>query len=101
MPARLCVVSLTDERGTTHRVHVQASSLYEAIGLAVQTFRCQEWVPPIGPATRLQVEVRTPIVQHEATVAAVQQWTDSTPTSPADKLQRARVRAMLLGSARS
>lgn len=99
MAPRLCTVSLTDENGTTHRVQVQAASLYEAVGLAVQAFRGQEWVPSIGPATRFRVAVRQPSIEHEATVAAVQEWTDAIAKSPADKLLRARVRSMLLPSA--
>ena len=99
MAPRLCTVSWTDEHGATHRVQVRAVSLYEAVGLAVQAFRGQDWVPSVGPATRFRVAVRQPSIEHEATVAVVQDWTDAMATSPADKLLRARVRSMLLPSA--
>ena len=98
MPPKLCIVRFTDNSNTIHTVHVQAETLYEAAVLGVQALRGHAWVPPIGNASKLSVEVRQPAVTHEVQVADVVQWTQGTPTSPADKLKRARLASLLLAS---
>ncbi|MGV3518936.1 hypothetical protein [Luteitalea sp.] len=98
MPPKLCIVRFTDPANTVHTAHVQADTLYEAVVLGVQAFRANPWVPPIGNASKLSVEVREPAVTHEVKVADVVQWTQAVPSSPADKLKRARLAKALLGS---
>jgi hypothetical protein len=63
--------------------------------LGAQALRGHAWVSPIGNASRLSVEVRQPSVTHEVQVADVVQWTQGKPTSPADKLKRARLASLL------
>jgi hypothetical protein len=90
-----CRVSFEDEHGSTHAVTVTASSLFEAVGLAVKAFAAQPWTPPVSPATPLIVVVSAPIAQHQVTVQKVRQWASGTARSPADRLQRERVRSLL------
>lgn len=90
-----CTVAFQDEHGATHRVNVTAHSLYEAVGLAVKAFGTQPWTPPIPPAARLSITVAPPAVEHRVTVQKVRQWATGTATSPADRLQRERVRQLL------
>jgi hypothetical protein len=97
MTPKVCTVRFEDAEGTVHTVTVSASSLYEAVGLAVQAFGAQPWTPPIPPATPLTVEVRPPSVQHRVTMQRVRQWAAATATSPADRLYRQRVGALLAG----
>lgn len=95
MPPTICAVSFQDEHDTTHTVTVSAKSLYEAVGLAVQAFKLQPWVPPVPAGARLIIAVRAPAVQHEVTVEKARRWAGLAAASPSDKLQRERVRALL------
>jgi hypothetical protein len=95
MSSMVCTVSFQDEHGATHAVTLSASSLYEAVGLAVQAFKRQPSVPPVSPLATLTVAVRAPTVQHRVTLDKARRWASRTATSPADKLQRERVRALL------
>ena len=97
MAPQLCIVRFTDSNHTVHTVHVQAETLYEATVLGVQALRGHPWMPPIGNASKLLIEVRQPGVTHEVQVADVVQWTQGTPTSPSDKLRRARLAKGLAG----
>lgn len=90
-----CTVSFQDEHGTTYRVTVTAHSLYEAVGLAVKAFKMQPWTPPVPPAAPLTIAVAPPAVEHRVTVQKVRQWAAAAASSPADRLQRERVRALL------
>jgi hypothetical protein len=95
MPAMRCTVSFDDANGGSHSVTVSASSLYEAVGLAVQAFTSQPWTPPVPPGVPLVVEVRQPSIEHRVTVQAVRRWAAANATSPADRLHRQRVGALL------
>ena len=93
-----CRVSFEDEHGISHAVSVTASSLFEAVALAVRAFQSQAWTPPVPPAVPLTVVVSAPIAHHQVTVQKVRQWAAGTARSPADRLQRERVRSMLASS---
>jgi hypothetical protein len=95
MSSMVCTVSFQDEHGATHAVTLSASSLYEAVGLAVQAFKRQPSVPPVSPLATLTIAVRAPTVQHRVTLDKARRWASRTATSPADKLQRERVRSLL------
>jgi len=88
--------------GESQRVQVQAASLYEAVGWRSRRCAAKSGCHPSAPPRASASPCGSPR-PHEATVASVQEWTDATASSPADKLLRARVREMLLGaeSARS
>lgn len=53
----LCVVSYLDSKGIRHSVEVEADSLYEAVVLAVKTFKQHNCQP--GEISKLDVEVRS------------------------------------------
>jgi hypothetical protein len=80
-------------RGIRHVAEVQAESLFEAAALALQAFRESGWVDGIGPATRLEVEVRGPVTRHVVTVGQLRRWVDGAATSPVEWLKRERLRA--------
>ncbi len=48
-----------------------------------------------GPLTRLRVEVREPPVEHSLTVQQLRRWADRTPTSPAERIKKERLKALL------
>ena len=63
-----------------------AESLFEAAVLAVSAFRKAGWVEaPLRVASRLEIEVREPVVKHTVTVAQLQRWPNHAMTSPAGK----------------
>ena len=95
MPVRACIVSFTDPDGFRHSVEVQAESLYEAVVLATRAFREHECTP--GPASRLEVEVRSPNVTHEVTMRKVQEWLDGACKSPNEKVTKQRLKGLLAG----
>jgi hypothetical protein len=92
---RPCIVTLTDLRGIRHVAEVSADSVFEAASLAVQAFRQSQFVEEVGPATRLEIEVRSATTRHVVTVGQVLRWTEGAATSPAERLRRDRLRAML------
>ena len=48
--------------GIRHAVSVQAETLYEAVALAVRSFREHDCAP--GPASTMEIESRSPSVTH-------------------------------------
>jgi hypothetical protein len=96
MDTRTCNVSFTDYRGTRHAVEVEAETLFEAAALGIQRLKACDWIEGLGPATRLQIEVRQPTTQHELTVAHVRRWCDASAANPAERLLKDRLRAILL-----
>ena len=93
MPARTCTVSFTGPDGIRHSVNVHAETLYEAVVLAVRAFREHECAP--GPASKLEVEARSPGVTHTLSIAKVQTWLASSAKSPADKIMKERLKGLL------
>ena len=84
-----------DNTNTVHTAHVHAETLYEAVVL-VQALRVHVWVLPIGNASKVSVEVRQPVVTHEVQVSDMDvQWTQGTPTSPADMQRRVKLAKLL------
>ena len=101
MPTRSCFVTVSDTRGIRHTVEVTAESLYEAAALAIDALRRSSLIEQQpGPGTKLEVEVKEPSVRHAITVAQVQRWATEGGRSPADRVKRERVRALLEGARR-
>ena len=76
---------------------VGAESLYEAAAAALVEFRKSTWLETQpGPMTQLEVEVAEPTTRHSVTAQQVQRWAQSTAVTPADRVKRERVRALLL-----
>ena len=95
MPVRRCAVTFTDHRGARHTVEVEAESLYEAAALALQQLRACEWIDAVGPAARLEVEIRQPTTRHELTPMHVRRWCESSAVNPDERMRQDRVKALL------
>ena len=61
----------------------------------MQAFRQSQFVKDVGLASRLEVEVRSATTRHLVTVGQMLRWTEGAATSPAERLRRDRLRAML------
>lgn len=98
MPSR-CRVSYADRHGLLHAIDVEAESLFEAVAIAVASFREDEVCPPeIDGMTEFIVAVYRNPTEHKIRLGQVQQWARSSTTeSPAAITKRHRV-LQLLGS---
>ena len=91
-----CRVSITDSDGVEHAIEVLADSLFEAAGLGVSLLTKDSWMRQTpAPLTRIQVEVREPPVQHSLTMQQLRRWAGGGATSPAERLRKERVKALL------
>ena len=95
MTIRNCAVSFTDHRGARHTVEVSAETLYEAAALGLRELRACDWIEPIGPAARIEVEPRQVSTRHALTVAQVTRWCEATAATPDERLRKDRVKALL------
>ena len=95
MSPKTCTVAVIDSRGSRHSVDVLAESLFEAAALGLKLLRDEGWVDKPGPATRLEVQVRTPAVKHEVTVLQIQRWLEGTSISPNEMVKKAKLKSML------
>lgn len=99
MLPKACIVSFIDHRGVRHSVRVRAESLFEAAAAALAEFRECGWIEAQpGPATQLEVKVRGPATKHAVSVQQVQRWAESTAVTPADRINREKVKRLLLGA---
>ena len=74
-------------------MQVHAESLYEAVVLAVSTFKEHGCAP--GPASKLQIEVKSPSVVHTVTMQKVQDWLNGACKSPNEKATKERLKGLL------
>ena len=96
VPTRVCLVSFTDSEGIRHAVEVSASTLYEAVALAIGEFRrCGFTANAPGPATRLTVTVKTPATSHEVRLSKFEAWLESGGRSPNEQAMKVRLRELL------
>ena len=95
MASSRCRVSFTDSEGIHHGVDVDAESLYEAVAIAVDSFREDEVSSSCpGPMTEFTV-YRNP-TEPEIRLQQVLKWSEhTTKEGPADITKRRRVRASL------
>jgi hypothetical protein len=89
---RTCIVSFQSPSAVTHSVEVQAESLYEAAALGLAKLRKDGWIEGLGPATRLEIEVREPATTHVLSVQQLQRWVNGTTSSPIETLRRAKLK---------
>jgi hypothetical protein len=87
-----CIVTLMTSEGTSHSVEVTAESLYEA---AASRLRKDGWSPPIGPATRFDIQVKEPTARHAVTMQQVQRWIDGATPSPNELIRKKRLKEQL------
>jgi hypothetical protein len=91
-----CRVSYRDSEGIEHAVELEASSLYEAVGLAIDRFRRCEHVPdePKG-LYEFIVEPRELTTQHRLTRKMFDEWLCRPGGTPAEVGLKTRLRALL------
>ena len=93
MPTRTCIVSFSDTDGLRHSTEVRAETVYEAVVLASRAFREHDCTP--GPASQIEVDVRSPSVTHTVTMRKVREWLDGACKSPSEKVTKERLKALL------
>ena len=93
---KLCRVSFKDSEGIEYAVELEAKTLYEAMGLAIDRFRRCEHVG-YGPKGLHEfiVESREPGTQHRLTRNMFDKWLRRPGGSPADVALKARLREIL------
>ena len=100
-----CRVSFKDSEGFEHAIKLEARTLYEAVGLAIDRFRRCEHVKydPQGLHEFL-VEAREPGSQHKLTRKMFDNWLCRPGGSPADVALKTTLKQLLgaeAGSVRS
>jgi hypothetical protein len=91
-------VGYRDIEGIEHLVEVEADTLYEAVGLAIQRFRCSNWdghAP--GPGCQFRVEVLpAPPVAYTVSLSRVEEFARfGAVRGPQDILRKERLRELL------
>jgi hypothetical protein len=95
-PVKQCRVSFRDSDGIEHAVELEARTLYEAVGLAIERFRRCEHVKyePKG-LHEFIVESREPGTQHRLTRNTFDAWLHRAGGSPADVALKTRLKGLL------
>jgi hypothetical protein len=91
----VCTVSFKAATGISHSVEVEAESLYKAAALGLARLKDDGWIEGLGPATKLEIQVREPVTHHSITVERLYQWVNGTTASPVETLKKARIRKLL------
>lgn len=77
-------------------MELEARSLYEAVGLAIDRFRrCEHIKYEPKSLCEFTVEAREPATQHRLTRKVFDQWFRQSSASPADAALKSRLRAIL------
>ena len=77
-------------------MEVTADSLYEAVILGACELRKQGFVEEVpGPAARLEVEVKEPVVRHTVTIQQVTKWLAEGGTNPNLVARKRRLKELL------
>ena len=95
MPARTCIVSVTDAGGVQQSVEVSAETVFDAAARAVSALRGDAWTDTIGPATRLDIRVLQPAITHTVTVQQLERWANGSAISPEERIRKDRVKYLL------
>src|SRR5262245_20948230 len=89
----LTALSFVDVDGLRHSVEVDAESPYEAVALAIHTFRQHDCEP--GPGSKIEVEVRAPSVIHTTTTQTIYSWLEESGRSPKEILLKHRLKELI------
>ena len=89
-----CRVSFKDSEGIEHAVELDARTLYEAVGLAIDRFRRCEHVK-YDPHGEFTVEPREPGTQHRLTRNTFDTWLSRPGGSPADVALKSSLKGIL------
>jgi len=96
MPVRSCKVTIKDLDGVAHTVEVTASTLYEAVALAMTAVRCEEWANGIALGLNsVKVRVSQVPVEHEVLLQDFTKWLDKASGSPRELSDRKRIKEIL------
>jgi hypothetical protein len=96
MEVRSCRVTISDMEGVAHTVEVTASTLFEAVALALKQLQGNEWVAGIGrPTDTIRVAVKSVPIEHAVRVGDFTKWLDRQGTSPAEVMKRRKIRQIL------
>lgn len=89
-------MSFSDSEGIEHAVELEARTLYEAVGLAIERFRRCEHVKydPKG-LHEFIVEPREPGTQHRVTRNTFDAWIRRPGGSPSDVALKTKLKALL------
>ncbi|MGB2606791.1 MAG: hypothetical protein WBC78_24520 [Candidatus Sulfotelmatobacter sp.] len=90
-----CRVSFTDSKGVVHTVGVEASSVYEAVALAVVEFRSDTLSEAPGALTEFTISIARPTVERRIRLGQVTKWTEGTRDGPAGLVKRQRAKELL------
>jgi hypothetical protein len=96
MPVRSCRVTITDLEGIAHTVEVTATTLFEAVALALKALRGNQWVAgiPNGFAT-VKVKVVDIPVEHDVKLKDFTSWLNRLGDSPKGVIDRQKIREIL------
>jgi hypothetical protein len=95
MPAKTCLVTVTDIRGVLHTARVEADSLFEAAVLGFAALKKDGWAGDAGPATRLEVAVQAPTITHIVTVQQLERWLAGGSISPNEQVRKQKLKELL------
>lgn len=96
MAVRSCRVTIRDMEGVDHSVQVIASTLYEAVALALASIRGEEWVAGIAEGLNLVRVCATHIpVEHAVQIKDFKAWLERDGGTPRERSQRCRLREIL------
>jgi hypothetical protein len=89
-------VSFVDSDGVEHAVELDARTLYEAVGLAIDRFgRCKHVAYDPQGMHKFVVESREPSTQHRLTRSMFDAWLRRPGGSPADVARKNRPKGRL------
>ena len=91
---RTCRVTIKkDLEGVTHRVEVQAATLFEAGAAALAALRQQGWaLEALTPNATLRIEVQLPPIVHDVPLKAIEKWVRKSSTSPKEEMAKRALR---------
>jgi hypothetical protein len=87
-----CIVSFLDIDGMRHTAEVEAESLYEAVCLAVRTFRQHDCAP--GRLSEIEVEIRSSVT-HTVKLYKIHEWLQGGAKSPKEAISKERLRGLI------
>ena len=94
MSLRLCRVTFCYMEGVKHSVEVTASTLYEAVALALKALGSHDFVEGLKQGS-VTVSVQNVAVDHTIKLKEFQDWLKRRGGSPAERIRRTRVKEIL------
>jgi hypothetical protein len=96
MSVKSCRVTIRDVEGVEHSVQVTATTLYEAVALALRSVRGKEWVSGLAEGNNMvRVTVTDTPVEHSVRLQDFNTWLKGEGGTPRDRAGRYRIREIL------